>query len=81
MTPPTSTRLAGVVIAYDDHGGFGEVQVDQALTASQSAEPGARYWFHCTRLIDGSRHAEAGQSVSFRVVPGHRGRWEAADIG
>ena len=81
MTPITSTRLTGVVTAYDDHGGFGEVQVDQDRTAPQSAEPGARYWFHCTRLVDGSRHAEAGQPVSFRVVPGHCGRWEAADVG
>ncbi len=80
MTPPVGTRLGGVVTAYDDHAGFGEVQVDQDGTAPQSAEPGGRYWFHCTRLLDGSRHAEVGQSVSFRVVPGHRGRWEAADV-
>ncbi len=71
MTPPLGARLGGVVTAYDDHAGLGQVQ----------AEPdGATYWFHCTRLLDGSRHAEVGQSVSFRVVPGHRGRWEAADV-
>jgi len=61
--------LAGVVVDYDDHAGFGEVEAD-----------GARFWFHCTRLLDGTRHAEPGQVVSFRVVPGHRGRWEAAEI-
>jgi len=59
-----------VVVAYDDHAGFGEVEAE-----------GARYWFHCTQLLDGSRHAEAGQPVSFRLVPGHGGRWEAAEIG
>lgn len=57
-------------MAYDDHAGYGEVE-----------SAGARYWFHCTRLLDGSRHAEPGQNVSFRLVPGHRGRWEAAEVG
>jgi len=67
--PPTG-RLQGVVTSYDDHAGFGEVDAG-----------GDRYWFHCTRLLDGSRHAEPGQLVGFRPVPGHLGRWEAADVG
>jgi cold shock CspA family protein len=58
-----------VVAEFDDHAGFGEVDVD-----------GDRFWFHCTQLVDGSRHAEPGQQVTFRVVPGHRGRWEATEI-
>jgi len=58
-----------VVVAYDDHAGFGEVEA-----------AGTRYWFHCTQLLDGSRHAEPGQPVTFRVIPGHWGRWEAAEI-
>ncbi len=70
MTPPATARLDGVVTAYDDHAGYGEIEAR-----------GATYWFHCTRLLDGSRHAEPGQRVSFRVVPGHGGRWEAAEIG
>ncbi len=69
MTPTRRARLQGVVTRYDDHAGLGEVEAD-----------GARYPFHCTQLADGSRHAEAGQAVTFRVVPGHAGRWEAAEI-
>jgi cold shock CspA family protein len=63
-------RRTGRVVGYDDHAGFGEVEAD-----------GERFWFHCTQLLDGSRHAEPGQAVAFRVVPGHRGRWEAAEVG
>jgi len=72
LIPPIGTRLDGVVTGYDDHAGFGEVQV---------TPNGATYWFHCTRLLDGTRHAEPGQRVGFGVVPGHAGRWEAAEIG
>lgn len=72
MTPPVGARLNGVVTAYDDHAGLGQVRVDPG---------GATYWFHCTRLLDGSRHAEVGQRVGFCVVPGRAGRWEAADVG
>jgi cold shock CspA family protein len=72
LTPSAGARLDGVITTYDDHAGFGQVQ----------AEPDdATYWFHCTRLLDGSRHAEPGQRVGFRVVPGHAGRWEAAEVG
>lgn len=70
MTPPIGVRLEGVVVAYDDHAGFGELEAG-----------GTRYWFHCTALTDGSRHAEPGQRVGFRVVPGHLGRWEAGEVG
>ncbi len=69
MTPPARVHLDGVVTAYDDHAGFGEVEAG-----------GVVYGFHCTQLLDGSRHAEPGQAVSFRVVPGHRGRWEASEV-
>ena len=69
MTPPLDARLQGVVVAFDDHAGFGEVEAE-----------GNRYWFHCTAVVDGSRHAEPGQRVGFRVVPGHLGRWEAAEV-
>jgi cold shock CspA family protein len=58
-----------VVAGYDDHAGFGEIEAG-----------GERFWFHCTQLLDDSRHAEPGQAVTFRAVPGHRGRWEAAEI-
>jgi len=58
-----------VVVTYDDHTGLGEVEA-----------AGDRFWFHCTQLLDGSRHAEPGQPVTFRVVPGLRGIWEAAEV-
>lgn len=70
MSPPPLGRIAGVVAEYDDHAGLGWVEAD-----------GTRYWFHCTQLLNGSRHAEPGQAVSFRIVPGHAGQWEAAEVG
>lgn len=69
MISSIGRRLSGIVAAYDDHAGFGEVE-----------SGGTRYWFHCTQLADGSRHAEPGQPATFGLVPGHRGRWEAADV-
>jgi len=69
LTPPIGARLEGVIVAYDDHAGFGEVEAG-----------GTRYWFHCTALLDGSRHAEVGQHVTFRVIPGHCGQWEAGEV-
>lgn len=58
-----------MVVEYDDHAGFGEIEAG-----------GTRYFVHCTRIADGSRHVEQGQHVTFRSLPGHRGRWEAADV-
>ena len=69
MTIPLRTRLHGIVAEYDDHAGLGEIEADDT-----------RYWFHCTRIADGSRHVDPGQEVAFRVVPGHSGRWEATDV-
>lgn len=74
MIPPVDARLRGTVTSYDDHAGFGEIEGDADADA-------VRYWFHCTHVADGSRHADPGQQVSFRVVPGHCGRWEASEIG
>jgi cold shock CspA family protein len=65
-----SDERTGTVESYDDHAGFGWVVADD----------GARHWFHCTQIADGTRHAEQGQRVRFTVVPGHLGRWEAADL-
>jgi len=76
LTPPVGARRPGRIVSYDDHAGLGEVE---ALGDADQA--GDRYPFHCTQLLDGSRHADPGQQVSFRVIPGHRGRWEAAEVG
>ncbi|QGG95196.1 cold-shock protein [Actinomarinicola tropica] len=63
------SRRAGTVVAFDDDKGYGEVGGDDD-----------RWFFHCTAIADGSRTIEVGAPVSFRVVPGRLGRWEAADL-
>ncbi|HEX2042705.1 MAG TPA: cold shock domain-containing protein [Acidimicrobiales bacterium] len=60
----------GTVAAFDEHKGVGTVQADD----------GRELPFHCTSIADGSRTIEVGARVSFAVVAGHRGRWEAADL-
>jgi cold shock CspA family protein len=62
--------MLGSVIEFDDDRGTGTV----------AADDGASYFFHCTAIADGSRTIEAGTPVQFRVVAGHLGRWEAADV-
>ena len=44
------------------------------------AEDGTVYWFHCTRIADGTRTIAPNTDVYFEVVPSHRGRWEATAI-
>jgi len=60
---------AGTVTAFDEQRGLGTVTAD-----------GREYPFHSTQIADGSRSVRVGQSVEFRVVPGRRGDWEAAEI-
>ncbi len=62
--------MDGVVAEWDEHGGYGTIR----------AEDGAELFFHCTALVDGTRTTEVGQRVTFEVVPGRLGRWEAAAI-
>ncbi len=62
------------MVEFDDHAGFGVIE------AGGSGGAGRRFWFHCTSIEDGSRHAEPGRTVTFRVIPGHHGRWEAAEV-
>jgi cold shock CspA family protein len=59
--------MNGTVSAWDEHGGYGTVTSDS----------GESYFFHCTQIVDGTRTIEAGVRVSFEVVPGRLGRWEA----
>lgn len=61
---------AGTVAEFDEHRGLGTVRADD----------GRELFFHCTRIADGSRSVPVGARVTFSVVPGHRGRWEAADL-
>lgn len=57
--------------AFDEHKGYGTVE----------AADGRVLFFHCTAIADGSRTIRPGAPVTFRVVPGPRGQWEAVDLG
>lgn len=61
---------AGTVESFDDPRGIGVVCTDE----------GQCYPFHCTAVTDGTRTIAPGTTVTFRVAPGRRGCWEAADV-
>ena len=63
-------RADGVVVAFDDERGLGEVE----------AGDGQRYSFHCTAIADGTRSIPTGVEVEFDVVTGPLGRYEATDL-
>ena len=60
----------GRVSAFDEDKGYGTVTGDDGV---------ARF-FHCTQIADGTRTIAVGTDVTFLVVAGHLGRWEAADL-
>lgn len=60
----------GRIVEFDEHVGLGEIEADD----------GRRYPFHCTRVADGTRTIPVGAEVTFEVVPGHLGQWEAASV-
>jgi CspA family cold shock protein len=62
--------LRGTVETFDEAAGLGAVR----------GGDGSVYLFHCTQVADGTRSIPLGVDVVFQVVPGHRGRWEAASI-
>jgi CspA family cold shock protein len=62
--------MVGVVAAFDDAAGLGEIEADD----------GTRYPFHCTQIADGTRTIAPDTAVSFEVMAGHMGRWEATAI-
>lgn len=61
---------AGVVDAFDEHRGLGEITVPN----------GTRYPFHCTQIADGTRTIPVGTPVTFEIAPGPLGRWQAVHI-
>jgi CspA family cold shock protein len=67
-------RLLGRVVAFDEDVGLGEIE------AATGADEEERFQFHCTQIADGSRAIPVGAEVSFGVLAGRGGRWEAADI-
>jgi cold shock CspA family protein len=60
----------GVVASFDDHEGAGTVR---------DALDGTVWWFHCTRIADGSRLVDVGATVTYRVTTGPTGL-EAVDL-
>lgn len=66
----TRTSVKGSVTAFDDHVGLGEV----------TAEDGTVHPFHCTAIADGTRTIAVGAAVTFSVLPGRSGRWEAVGV-
>jgi CspA family cold shock protein len=67
-------RLEGLVVRFDEVAGLGEI-----VAEAEGARAG-RYRFHCTQIADGSRVVAVDTPVSFRLLAGRDGRWEAADI-
>lgn len=63
------TRHHGVVTAFDDDRGYGTVSGEQG-----------EWFFHCTQIADGSRAIAVGTPVTFSIVAGRLGRWEAVDL-
>jgi cold shock CspA family protein len=59
--------LDGTVTEFDERRGLGTVR----------GEDGRDYPFHATAVADGSRTIPTGIEVTFEVVAGHLGRWEA----
>ncbi len=60
-------RTSGRVVAFDDQRGYGTVR----------GPDGVELFFHCTAIADGSRTIGTGVAVTYEVVPGQRGRYEA----
>ena len=56
---------------FDEAKGYGVI--DDAST-------GARYFFHCTQIADGTRSIAVGAEVDFDVAAGRLGRWEAVAL-
>jgi len=61
----------GTVAVFDDRKGFGTVRDDGT---------GEEHFFHCTAIADGARTIDVGAVVTFEVVPGRNGQWEARAI-
>ena len=62
--------MEGSVVAFDEDKGYGTVR----------AADGRELFFHCTQIADGTRTIDVGAKVTFDVVAGHLGRYEAAAV-
>jgi cold shock CspA family protein len=68
---PSAGPHHGRVTSFDRRRGIGTVARDGA---------GDVFDFQATAIADGSRTIAVGAEVSFSVVPGHRGRYEARSL-
>ncbi|HET6916951.1 MAG TPA: hypothetical protein VFH56_12745 [Acidimicrobiales bacterium] len=66
-----AARRAGTVVEFDEAVGLGLVDMPGS---------GGRFRFHCTQIADGSRSIPVGTEVTFVVIPGRGGQWEAGDV-
>ena len=62
--------MTGEVVDFDEHRGTGTVRTGD----------GRELFFHCTAVADGSRTVPVGARVTFSVVAGHLGRYEAVHL-
>jgi cold shock CspA family protein len=62
--------MTGLVLEFDDDKGIGTVRGDD----------GRELFFHCTQIADGTRTIDTGARVTFEVVPGHRGQYQAVAV-
>ena len=62
--------MRGRVVEFDEHVGTGTVE----------GEDGARLFFHCVAIADGSRRIDVGAAVTYDVAAGHLGRYEARKL-
>ena len=67
-----AARRAGTVVEFDEVVGLGLVDMPGG--------GGGRFRFHCTQIADGSRSIPVGTEVTFVVIPGRGGEWEAAEV-
>jgi cold shock CspA family protein len=65
----TAPRQGTVTAFYEDKG-YGEI----------TDTDGVARFFHCTAIADGTRTIAVGTTVTFVVVPGRLGRWEASMV-
>lgn len=63
----TTRQLRGEVTEFSDDVGLGVV----------TTSDGQPHPFHCTSIADGSRTIPVGTDVTFDVVAGRAGTWEA----
>jgi cold shock CspA family protein len=60
----------GTVVDFDEQKGYGTVR----------GADGVEHFFHCTAITGGTRTIDRGVSVTYEVIPGHLGRWEATAV-